>query len=198
MNPSSTSARPDPAAGVERRHRHAVAAVVVVVEPVELVELDEGALFGIGVAATERPVDVGRRSSAVGDRVDQRARPLGGVATGPHVGHRGASGVVVDLDRAARADVGSVGAQRLQVDRLTDRQDHRVGLIRLTVGVVELGCEPAVGVEHGRDPDRLDPGHSAVLDDHMGRPASGHETDALVLGFLDFEVVGRHLVAGFE
>ena len=107
------------------------------------------------------------------------------------------AGVVVDLDRAARADLGPVVAERLEVDRLPDREDHGVGVEQLAVRVVELGANrpsssntdvtPIVSMPATRRPRR-----------RSWRGRGGHERDALVLGLLDLEVVGRHLVARLE
>ena len=57
-------------------------------------------------------------------------------------GNEVAPGVVVDLDRAARADLGAVGTERVEVDRLADGEDHGVGVEHSTVVVVEHRGEP--------------------------------------------------------
>ncbi len=59
-------------------------------------------------------------AAPVGDGVDQGAWSLGGVAARPDVGHRRAAGVVVDLDRAARADLGA-GRRRARRGRSPGR-----------------------------------------------------------------------------
>ena len=68
---------------------------------------------------------------------------------------------------------------------------------RLALALVVLGVEAALGVEHAGADLELGALHAAVAGEVVDAPAVV-QGDALGLGLLDLEVVGRHLLAALE
>ncbi len=89
------------------------------------VQLDVHAARRSGGHAGELGVDGGRRPLPVGHRVDEVARTVRDVATGPDAGVRGPQGDRIDLDAAA-AQLQLDAREHLEVGGLTDSEDDRV------------------------------------------------------------------------
>ncbi len=191
--------QPDPPVGGEGGHVHPPDPVVDVVEPVELLELHHGSGPLLLHGSPEGLVDLGGRPPPVGDRLDQGAGAARRVPAGPHTGEAGRHAAVGEGDGPAGADLGTrLTAEGVDIDRLTDGEDHRVGLEDGPVGGIEGGVEPALLVEHGQHLDRLQAGDLPVLGEDSGRPAPVDEADALLERLLDLELGGRQLLPGLE
>ena len=142
-------------------------------------------------------MDRGGGPPAVRDRIDQIARTLGDVASGPDPRMRRLQGFGIDsqpaLARLLHLDV----AQKAQIGALADGKDHGVGRKHFFCARNERRGEPTVGVEDGLHRDRLEPRDPRLADESV-RAAPVDDRDALALGLGDLLRVGRNLVGRLE
>ncbi len=62
----------------------------------------------------------------------------------------------------------------------------------------KVGLKRPLGVEHRRAAHGAQAAHLSVLVQDLARAARIVQVDALLRAFVDFDLVGRHLVAGFQ
>ena len=197
-------AEADAPLGRRRRDLLAWDRVVVAVEPAEpgRRELDAN-LVRRATGRTGHPESApwidGGGAPAVGDRVDQVARALGDVTSGPDPRIGGAQRVGIDsARRPARVrsslDVGRGSSESAPWP--TARITVSAGITASVPGS-NVGREPTVGVEHRRHRDRLEARHPRVADEPV-RAAPVDDRDALALGLVDLLGIGRDLVGRLE
>ena len=189
-------AQSDPPTRRQCGHRKAVLTVVAIESSMKLVQHDHLTLRSALFSLTRKGLmDGGCRPTTVGDGIDQVARSGGGIAARPYPGHRGGQ-MVIGGNGVARRDLGTIGAESLEIDLLPDGEDDGVGIRRCGDRRGRNGGEPPLVVEHRRDTDRLQPDGSAILGGYSRRPPAMKEIYALHRGFLHLEHIRRHLRTG--
>ena len=132
-------------------------------------------------------VDGERRLLAVGDGLDQVARPEGHIAAREDARRAGGQGLRIHLDRARPCQLDAVrGVQEAQVGLLADRQNDGVGLHRLVNGLVVHRVKPAVVVVRAAYADQFHSLDASIAADEAARAALRMKMDALAFRFLEF------------
>ncbi len=191
--------QPDAAVGGKAGDLLAGDAVVEVGETVERTQRQHDTGLFVLDRAPERTVDVGCDLASIGNGVDQVAGAVGGIACSPHLGERCRHGLVVDVDGAPRRQLGAaIPAQCLDVDRLADGDDHRVGCEGLLDAYFEGGGKATGRVENRKHLHGGQPGDPAIGHLDALRTAPVDETNALAHRLFDLEAGGGHLLGALQ